>query len=72
MRVAMTKRETLDWLTKFLGAFVTLAVVWVGLDSAANVVDPLGLFSFFAGLALLAALIALLGIVIAASKILRG
>ena len=69
MKTMKTKRETIDWLTKSLGAFVALAVVWVVLDLIAGATN-IGLLSFFAGITFLLALIAMASVVYVAGSLL--
>lgn len=71
MIATMTKQETLDWLTKTLGAFATLATVWVVLHLTASVTNPFGLVSSLAGLAFLSMMVALLANLVVASSLLR-
>jgi hypothetical protein len=66
-----SKRETIDLLMKSLGAFTALAVAWVVLDLAAGVVNPFGAISLLAGLALLSAIVSLVGVVAVAGTLFR-
>lgn len=67
-----TNRQVIaDRLIKTLGAFGSLAAVWVILYLTASVVDPLGLVSLLAWIVFLAMMIALLANLVVASSLLR-
>ena len=61
--------EIVEYITKSLGAFAVLAIVWVALDSLAAVTNA-GLLGFFAGIAFLAALGAMIAVIVLAGYLL--
>lgn len=65
------RQKIADRLITSLGAFVTLAVLWVALHQTANVVDPFGVVSLLAGVSFLSAIVALLSVIVVASSLLR-
>lgn len=68
---ATTRRKIADRRITSLGAFATLAVVWVVLELTARVADPFGVLSLLAGASFLSTLIALFGVIVVASSLLR-